>query len=62
MFLLERDQIFKKCMWQSRQLNFLQNDARFSLLGQKLEEGIHLGYQKVYFLGGEKNTSTYNKM
>ena len=52
----------KNGMWRSRQLNFLQNDARFSLLCQKLWEEIHLELWKVYFSGGEKNTSKYNKM
>ena len=45
----------------SSQLNFLQNDARFSLLGQKLWETIDLGWSKVCFSGDEKNTSKYNK-
>ena len=52
----------KNGMWLSRQLNFLQNDVRFSLLGQKLFEEIYLGWWKVYFSGGEKNNSKYNKM
>ena len=44
----------KNGMWRSRQLNFLQNDACFSLLGQKLWEEIHLGWRKVCFSGEEK--------
>ena len=32
---------FKNGMRRSRQLNFLQNDAHFSLLGQKLWGEIH---------------------
>ena len=49
-------------MWRSRRLNLLQNDAHFSLLGQKLWEEIHLGSWKVYFSGWEKNTSKCNKI
>ena len=51
----------KNGMWQSRQLNFLQNDARFSLLGQKLWEEIFLVAKSVIFQEGRK-TSKYNKM
>ena len=40
---------------------FLQNDARFNLLGQKLWKEIGFGWPKVYCSGGEKNTSKYNK-
>ena len=61
-FTGKRFNIKKNGMSWSWQLNFLQNDASFSLLGQKLWEEIDLGWPKVYFSGGQKNASKYNKM
>ena len=55
MFLLERDRILKKCSGRSRQLSFLQNDARFSLLGQKLGLDTCLVAKSVLFRRGEKH-------
>ena len=40
-FTGKKSNIKKNGMWWSQQLNFLQNDAHFSLLGQKLWEEIH---------------------